>query len=222
MGLVTDTNDPLAPIVLIVDNNQMSLRRLHQALKHREFKLIECADGDKAVDMYAKNEPDLVIMALDIPTLDGHVAALEIREMDPNARIMFTAPKRLQKIAENATYSAGAVAWVEKPLTTKSLNDIWEEVLGPIPNAPGLEDLDTLYPENIDNAEEISPDSIFPDLPLLPGLPPLGELPPLDALLPPIITEPKKKKRIKKLFFLTIIGLIGGYVWSIFGNIPYL
>ena len=82
MGLVTNTDDPLAPIVLIVDNNQMTLRRLHQALRHREFKLIECTDGDKAVDMYAKNEPDLVIMALDIPTLDGHIAALEIREME--------------------------------------------------------------------------------------------------------------------------------------------
>ena len=222
MGLVTDTDDPLAPVILIVDNNQMSLRRTKQALKHREFKIIECTDGDKAVDMYAKNEPELVIMALDIPTLDGHVAALEIREMDSNARIMFIAPKRLHDIAENATYSAGAVTWVEKPITTKSLDDVWNKVLGAIPDAPGLEDLDTLYPENIDNVEEISPDSILPDLPPLPGLPLLGELSPLDALTPPPTTEPKKRKTLKKLFLFVLFGLIAGYIWSVFGDVPYI
>lgn len=222
MGLVTDTDDPLAPVVLIVDNNQMSLRRLQQALKHREFNLIECTDGDKAVDMYAKNEPDLVIMALDIPTLDGHVAALEIREMAPSARIMFTAPRRLRSVAENATFSAGAVTWVEKPITTKSLDDVWDKVLGKIPNAPGLEDLDTLYPENIDNIEEIPLEDILPDLPPLPGLPPITELPPLDAAVTSIVSPPKKKKIFKKLILFTFVGLIAGYVWSIFGDIPFL
>ena len=222
MGLVTNTDDPLAPVVLIVDNNQMSLRRLQQALKHREFNLIECTDGDKAVDMYAKNEPDLVIMALDIPTLDGHVAALEIREMAPSARIMFTAPRRLRSVAENATFSAGAVTWVEKPITTKSLDDVWDKVLGKIPDAPGLEDLDTLYPENIDNIEEIPLEDILPDLPQLPGLPPITELPPLDSAVTPSVSPPKKKKILKKLILFTFGGLITGYVWSIFGDIPFL
>ena len=222
MGLVTDTEDPLAPVVLIVDNNQMSLRRLQQALKHREFNLIECTDGDKAVDMYAKNEPDLVIMALDIPTLDGHIAALEIREMASSARIMFTAPRRLRTIAENATFSAGAVAWVEKPITTKSLDDIWDKVLGKIPDAPGLEDLDTLYPENIDNVEELSPEDILLDLPPLPGLPPITNLPPLDTTITSPNTLPKKRKKLKKLTLIIFLGLISGYVWSIFGDIPFL
>ena len=222
MGLVTDTDDPLAPVVLIVDNNQMTLRRLQQALKDREFNLIECTDGDKAVDMYAKNEPDLVVMALDIPTLDGHVAALEIREMDPSARIMFTAPKRLRSVAENATFSAGAVAWVEKPITKKSLDDVWDKVLGKIPEAPGLEDLDTLYPENIDNVEEISPENILPDLPPLPGLPLISDLPPLDTVITSQPPPFKKRKRMKKFILFIFFGLVAGYVWSIFGDIPFL
>ena len=62
MGLVTETKDELAPVVLVVDNNEMSQRRISQALRSRDISIIACEDGDKAVDMYAEHEPDLVIM----------------------------------------------------------------------------------------------------------------------------------------------------------------
>ena len=94
MGLVTDVDDENAPIVLLVDNNPMSRRRIEQSLRTKEFVFINCEDGDNAVDVYSENMPDLVIMALDIPSMDGHVAALEIREADPEARIIFLAPSR--------------------------------------------------------------------------------------------------------------------------------
>ena len=94
MGLVTDVDDENAPIILLVDNNPMSRRRIEQSLKTKEFIFISCEDGDNAVDVYSENMPDLVIMALDIPSMDGHVAALEIREVDSEARIIFHAPAR--------------------------------------------------------------------------------------------------------------------------------
>ena len=136
MGLVTDVDDENAPIVLLVDNNPMSRRRIEQSLRTKEFVFINCEDGDNAVDVYSENMPDLVIMALDIPSMDGHVAALEIREADPEARIIFLAPSRLAQIAEDAAYSAGAVAWVQKPVTATLFDEVWDKVLGPIPEAP--------------------------------------------------------------------------------------
>ena len=153
MGLVTDVDDENAPIVLLVDNNPMSRRRIEQSLRTKEFVFINCEDGDNAVDVYSENMPDLVIMALDIPSMDGHVAALEIREADPEARIIFLAPSRLAQIAEDAAYSAGAVAWVQKPVTANLFDEVWDKVLGPIPEAPGLQDLDKLYPKDLDKKE---------------------------------------------------------------------
>ena len=66
MGLVTDVDDENAPIVLLVDNNPMSRRRIEQSLRTKEFVFINCEDGDNAVDVYSENMPDLVIMALDL------------------------------------------------------------------------------------------------------------------------------------------------------------
>ena len=42
MGLVTDVDDENAPIVLLVDNNPMSRRRIEQSLRTKEFIFINC------------------------------------------------------------------------------------------------------------------------------------------------------------------------------------
>ena len=149
MSFISDADPDSSPTVLIVDNNQMAMMRMSEIFRHRQFHVIECSDGDKAVDEYIRNDPELVVMSLDIPSLDGHLAALEMREHGGDSRILFTAPRRQRQLAIDAAHSAGAVAWVEKPVTKSMIDEIWEEVIGPIPEAPGLADLDQLYPDKI-------------------------------------------------------------------------
>ena len=146
MVRVTDVEDEEAPTVLLVDNNQMSLHRLTTIFRQREFNVVTCEDGDKAVDEYIRLDPELVVLSLDIPSLDGHLAALEMREHGKDCRILFSAPKRQAQLAQDATHSAGAIGWVEKPITASSIESIWNLVLGPVPEAPGLQDLDNIHP----------------------------------------------------------------------------
>jgi len=211
MGLVTEVDDAAAPTVLIVDNNPMSSMRLSNLFKTRNFIVELCEDGDQAVDEYIRLDPELVVLSLDIPSLDGHLAALEMREHGGESRIVFVAPARMADVARNATYSAGAVAWLQKPISGESLEAAWATILGTIPEAPGLDDLDELYPDRVSVEEDTGP--MVAPLPLpLPGqLPPLGELPPLDAL-PLLAVEPtaKSKNSKKRLTFLLIIGVAAG------------
>lgn len=211
MGLVTEVDDAAAPTVLIVDNNPMSSMRLSNLFKTRNFNIELCEDGDQAVDEYIRLDPELVVLSLDIPSLDGHLAALEMREHGGESRIVFVAPARMADVARNATYSAGAVAWLQKPISGESLETAWATILGTIPEAPGLEDLDELYPDRVSVEEDTGP--MVAPLPLpLPGqLPPLGELPPLDAL-PLVAVEPtaQSKSGKKRLVFLLVLGLAAG------------
>ena len=94
MGLVTEVDDAAAPTVLIVDNNPMSSMRLSNLFKTRNFIVELCEDGDQAVDEYIRLDPELVVLSLDIPSLDGHLAALEMREHGGESRIVFVAPAR--------------------------------------------------------------------------------------------------------------------------------
>ena len=130
MVRVSQIDDPDAQLVLIVDNNPMGTMRISQVFTQKGWRIEVCEDGDLAVDTYVQHRPDLVLLALDLPTMDGHTAALEMRESDPLARIAFMAPRHQRELAANATHSAGAVAWLEKPLTKTIIDDNWEMIMG--------------------------------------------------------------------------------------------
>ena len=210
MVRVTDVEDEEAPTVLLVDNNQMSLHRLTNIFRQREFNVVTCDDGDKAVDEYIRLDPELVVLALDIPSMDGHLAALEMREHGKDCRILFSAPKRQAALAQDATHSAGAIGWVEKPITASAIDSIWDLVLGPIPEAPGLEDLDTIHPveEMIEVEEDEGPMPIPAPLPL-----PINPLP-----IEEIVQPKKKSSKAKRLLFVLVIftglGAAGWYAWT--------
>ncbi len=213
MVRVRDVEDEEAPTVLLVDNNQMALLRLSNIFRQREFNVVTCEDGDRAVDEYIRLDPELVVISLDIPSMDGHLAALEMREHGKDCRILFSAPKRQARLAQDATYSAGAVGWVEKPITASAIDSIWNLVLGPIPEAPGLEDLDTIHPVE----EMIKVEKDEGPMPL-----PLPEI--SSPILPinPLPTEEKvqanKSSKVKRLLIVLVIfsglGAAGWYAWS--------
>ena len=180
------------PNALIVHENRITANRVQSILSQRGWSSEICYDGDKAVDEYVRIKPGMVFMGLNLPTMDGHVAALEMRESDPEARVIFVVSKgRLDK-ANDAAFSAGAVAVLTTPLTRADFDQNWVLMNGPIPDAPGLADLDELYPELED--EVLAP-------------PPLQELPPLDEMppMPEPAELPKKKRRIIPALILLLL-----------------
>jgi len=225
MAYVSNNSNEESPTVLIVDNNAMSVQRLSRLFKVKDFNIEICEDGDQAVDEYIRLDPELVALSLDIPSLDGHLAALEMREHGGEARILFIAPKRLSSLAQDAALSAGAVACLEKPISASSLEEKWEQILGPIPEAPGLEDLDQLYPEERIKVEEDDGPLPLPALPALPGMPLPGELsvPPISELsvtLPPLEATaiPSKKSGKLKFVLLLLVVALGGVGYYAYSN----
>ena len=188
-------------MALIVHSNRITANRIRSILGQRGWKSEICDDGDKAVDEYVRLKPGMVFMALNLPTLDGHIAALEMRESDPKPRIVFVVSKARIAKANDAAFSAGAVAVLNTPLTRSDLDQNWVLINGPIPDAPGLADLDELYPQ-------LEPEQ--PDLPALSEIPQPGDIPPTEKKLP-------KKRRI-----IPIIGISILIVAGIFGTVLYL
>lgn len=185
----------MSRVALIVVGNSVLEGRLRNIMSRRGWSVEICQDGDKAVDEYVRLEPELVFLTLDLPTIDGHIAALEMRETDPKARIIFVSSKTRLSKTQDAAYSSGAVLTLVTPVAFSDIDEKWEEIMGDIPEAPGLPDLDALYPE----LEE--PEPVLPPLPELPPLPPL----PVESQT--LIEKPKKKRgqKLKLLILLTIL-----------------
>ena len=212
MVRVTKTDDPEAQLVLIVDNNPMGTMRLSQIFTQKGWRIEVCEDGDLAVDTYVQHRPDLVLLSLDIPTMDGHTAALEMRESDSEARIAFMAPRTQRQLAADATHSAGAVAWLEKPVTQSIIDDNWEMIMGDIPEAPGLEDLDQLYPEDVDEMRAKRDDEEVVDVASAMPLPA-----PLPLPLPPTSASTKGSGKGLKRFGLLSLILSSANTFGAFG-----
>lgn len=187
------------PTALIVHENGITASRLKSIMSQRGWASRICNDGDKAVDEYVKMKPNMVFMGLNLPTMDGHVAALEIRESDPEARVVFVVSKSRMSKANDAAYSAGAVSVLVTPLTRADIDQKWVLMNGPIPNAPGLADLDALYPE----IEEEPPD--LPPLPTLPVEPSQTDAPPNPLPTLPEPPKPKRKSRASRILILMVI-----------------
>jgi len=202
------------PTALIVHENGITASRLKSIMSQRGWDSQICDDGDKAVDEYVKMKPTMVFLGLNLPTMDGHVAALEIRESDPEARVVFVVSKSRLSKANDAAYSAGAVSVLVTPLTRADIDQKWVLMNGPIPDAPGLADLDTLYP---DMEEEL------PDLPPLPTpQSPEGpgeiSVPPSPMMPHPEPPKPKSKRNLLRILIpLVFIGSIGFGVASYLG-----
>ncbi len=194
------------PTALIVHENGITASRLKSIMSQRGWDSQICDDGDKAVDEYVKMKPTMVFLGLNLPTMDGHVAALEIRESDPEARVVFVVSKSRLSKANDAAYSAGAVSVLVTPLTRADIDQKWVLMNGPIPDAPGLADLDTLYP---DMEEEL------PDLPPLPTpqspeSPDEISVPPSPMMPHPEPPKPKSKRNLLRILIpLVFIGSIG-------------
>ena len=184
---------------LIVHENRITASRLKSIMSQKGWNSQICDDGDKAVDEYVRMKPDMVFMGLNLPTMDGHVAALEIRESDSDARIVFVVSKSRLNKANDAAYSAGAVAVLVTPLTRADIDQKWVLMNSPVPDAPGLADLDDLYPDL-----EVEPQT----LPLLPILPD-PEAPPSLMMPLPEPPNPKRKKGLLTILALLIVALIG-------------
>ena len=195
-----------APLALVVVGNPTTEGRIRSIMKHQGWRTEICGDGDKAVDEFVRLRPDMVIMSLDLPSMDGHIAALEMRETDYSARITIVTSRTGKEKAEDAAYSTGAVGVLVTPLTQSVFDEQWDSMMGDIPEAPGLSDLDELYPE----AEES-------EMPLLPPMPPLMAPVPEAVEMPPAplpegeeagSEEPPKKKRkwLRRIVLLAVIS----------------
>lgn len=90
--------------ILVIDDYEPWRRFIASALQKKpEFQIVgEGADGMEAVEKTRELQPDLILLDIGLPKLNGIKAALRIRECAPHARILFFTEDSSPDIAEEA------------------------------------------------------------------------------------------------------------------------
>jgi DNA-binding NarL/FixJ family response regulator len=106
----------LAIRVLVVDDFEDWRRQTGRLLQaRREFRIVgEASDGAEAVRKADELRPDLILLDIGLPTLNGIEAARQIRQLSPNSRIVFVSQDNSQDVVQVAL-SSGALGFVYKP-----------------------------------------------------------------------------------------------------------
>lgn len=127
------------PKVLVVDDDERSRRLLSAMLSPLGYEVTEAWDGEEAVQKVGEAVPDLVLLDIMMPKMDGYTACRQIREFSQVPVIMVTA--RGNEGEKIQGLDAGADDYVTKPFSVHELAarvravlrrvSAWEEVPEP-------------------------------------------------------------------------------------------
>ena len=102
------------PKILVVDDAAFMRLRAVKLLVEAGYVVVEAENGRLAVDAYARERPDAVLMDITMPEMDGLEALAEIRKIDPAARVAMLTAMGQQSIVMDAI-KRGARDFVVKP-----------------------------------------------------------------------------------------------------------
>jgi two-component system chemotaxis response regulator CheY len=115
--------------VLTVDDSRVTLKILRKLLADTEFDIVgEAGQGQEALEQYRQTSPDLVILDIVMPDMDGVQILDGIREIDPGARVvMVSSLGTKEKVME--CLEKGAKSFLMKPYEKEDLLQVLRKVV---------------------------------------------------------------------------------------------
>jgi two-component system nitrate/nitrite response regulator NarL len=121
--LCTGDNPSVSPVrILVVDDSEPFREFIYSMLgKIAELQIVgEASDGLEAVHKAEKLQPDLILLDIGLPSLNGIEAARRIRKLAPRSKIVFLSLESSPNVVQGAL-SLGAMGYVAKPNAGRDL-----------------------------------------------------------------------------------------------------
>ena len=93
---------------------------IKESLETRNFKVLLCDNGEKALEVYKTKQPELLVLDVMMPKKDGFTLAKEIRALDDTVPIIFlTAKSQTRDVVEG--FTVGGNDYLKKPFSMEEL-----------------------------------------------------------------------------------------------------
>jgi len=114
---------PEAPLILVVDDEASLRLFLREALEHKGFRVIEAEDGVRAVELCRNKRPELILLDVNMPEMDGFEACAAIRRLpgcETTPILILTSLDDLESVSR--AREAGATDFALKPISMPILD----------------------------------------------------------------------------------------------------
>jgi two-component system response regulator VicR len=122
--------DPVDKRKILIVDDEPNVRRLLRTLLKKNFNVIEAEDGGQAIDIASTENPDLILMDIMMPKMDGYTSCYALKQR-PTTRsipiIMLTAIGL--KLNLELSKEIGAAGYITKPFNSRELLDNIAQVL---------------------------------------------------------------------------------------------
>ncbi len=103
--------------ILVVEDNEQNLYLVRFILDKNGFEVIEARDGKTGVESAIRDKPDLILMDIQLPDIDGLEATKRIRESEANGDIPIIALTSFAMTSDRERcLAAGCISYIEKPI----------------------------------------------------------------------------------------------------------
>lgn len=121
----------MKPVVLVVEDNERNRKLVRTILEFRGFEVVECDDGEPALELAKRHAPVLVLMDIELPKVDGITALANLRADPATASIPVAAVTASVTPGERErVVAAGFNAYISKPIDVASFAEIVDRLAG--------------------------------------------------------------------------------------------
>ncbi len=105
------------PLLLVVDDDIVIRTMLMKALQKQGYETIEAPNGAEGIELFRQYQPDLVLLDVLMPVMNGFEACIEMRNNDPERMVPIIMLTGLDDVASvDKSFDAGATDFISKPI----------------------------------------------------------------------------------------------------------
>jgi two-component system cell cycle response regulator DivK len=118
-------------LILIVEDNEKNMKLTRDVLQFNGFRTLEATTARQGLDLAATEQPDLILMDIQLPDLDGVTALRRLRAGAQTAAIKVVALTAFaMKDDRDRFVSAGFDGYLSKPISVRELPSQLRQILG--------------------------------------------------------------------------------------------
>lgn len=113
--------------ILIAEDNASNYKLL-EAILSKSYNLLHAWEGKEAVELFAQHKPQLVLMDISMPGMDGYESTCEIRKLSATVPIIGLTARAFPD-DEQKGYDCGMTEYMTKPINITNLRMRLEQIL---------------------------------------------------------------------------------------------
>jgi CheY-like chemotaxis protein len=107
--------------ILVIEDNELNMKLVRSLLKMGNYDVIEAIDAEKGMQLVRKNHPDLILMDIQLPGMDG-LSATKILKADPVLQEIpiVALTSHAMEGDDKKALDVGCNGYIAKPIDTKN------------------------------------------------------------------------------------------------------